>query len=214
VINAKLRSQWDKIMRPVGRWLARTPLSPDAVTLLGVLIQVGVAVLIVQAHLLVAGLIAIVAALADGFDGALAKAKGQTSSFGALLDSTTDRLADALYFLPIAWLYGVAPDVPGRASDLIAGLALAGLVASFLVSYVKARAESLGFDCNVGIAERGERLVLLIAALILDLVLVGVAALAVLSTITFLQRLVYVRRQAKKPSAVARTSRSSDAVDS
>jgi CDP-diacylglycerol--glycerol-3-phosphate 3-phosphatidyltransferase len=213
VINAKLRSGWDKVMRPVGRWLARTPLSPDAVTLLGVVIQVGVAVLILEGRLLVAGLVAIVAALADGFDGALAKAKGQTSSFGALLDSTTDRLADALYFLPIAWLYGVAPDVPDRASDLVAGLALAGLVSSFLVSYVKARAESLGFDCNVGIAERAERLILLIAALILDLVLVGVAALAALSTITFLQRLIYVRRQATSRSGGTAAPRSPDALD-
>ena len=184
-------------MRPVGRWLARTPLTPDSVTLLGVLIQVGVAVLILQGRLLVAGLVSIVAALADAFDGALAKAQGKTSRFGALLDSTTDRLADALFFVPIAWLYGVAPDVPSRESHLVAGLALAALVASFLVSYVKGRAEALGFDCNVGIAERAERLIIVILALIFDFVLVGVALLAALSTITVLQRLIYVRRQAR-----------------
>ncbi|MEA2499811.1 MAG: CDP-diacylglycerol---glycerol-3-phosphate 3-phosphatidyltransferase [Actinomycetota bacterium] len=195
-------------MRPVGRWLARTPLSPDAVTLLGVLIQAGVAVLIIQGHLLVAGLVAIIAALADALDGALAKAKGQTSRFGALLDSTTDRLADALFFIPIAWLYGVSPDIPGRESHLIAALALTGLVASFLVSYVKGRAEALGFDCNVGIAERAERLIVLILALIFDLVLAGVTILAVLATVTVLQRLVYVRRQSRE------TPRSPDAVGS
>lgn len=197
MINAKLRSGWDKLMSPVGRWLSRTPLSPDVVTLLGVLIQAGVAVLILQGRLLVAGLIAIVAALSDAFDGALARAQGRTSRFGALLDSTTDRLADALYFIPIAWLYGVSPDVPGRGSHLVAGLALFALVASFLVSYIKARAESLGFDCNVGIAERAERLIIVIAALILDLVLLGVAVLAVLATVTVLQRLIHVRRQAR-----------------
>ena len=186
-------------MRPVGRWLARTPLSPDAVTLMGVLIQAGVAVLILQGRLLVAGLVAIVAGLADGFDGALAKAKGKTSRFGALLDSTTDRLADALYFLPIAWLYGVDPDVPGRESEVVAALALAALVSSFMVSYVKARAESLDFDCNVGIAERAERIIVIVLALIFDVVLLGVAALTVLSTITFLQRLIYVRGQIRNP---------------
>lgn len=183
-------------MRPVGRSLARTPLSPDAVTLLGVLIQVAVAVLIIQGHLLVAGFVAVAAALADGFDGALAKAQHRTSRFGALLDSTTDRLADALYFLPLAWLYGVAPDVPGRESHLIAALALVALVASFLVSYVKGRAEALGFECNVGIAERAERLIVIILALLFDRVLVGVAIIAVLATFTVLQRLLHVRRQA------------------
>ncbi|MCA1708429.1 MAG: CDP-alcohol phosphatidyltransferase family protein, partial [Actinobacteria bacterium] len=157
MINSKLRSGWDKIMAPVGRGLAKTPLSPDAVTLLGVVVQAGVAVLILQGHLMLAGLLAIFAAFSDAFDGALAKAQGRTSKFGALLDSTTDRLADALYFLPIAWLYGVSPDVPGRESHLVAALSLVALVASFLVSYVKGRAESLGFDCNVGIAERAER---------------------------------------------------------
>jgi CDP-diacylglycerol--glycerol-3-phosphate 3-phosphatidyltransferase len=203
VINAKLRPGWDKLMRPVGRWLARTPLSPDAVTLLGVLIQIGVAVLILQGRLLIAGLIAIVAALSDGFDGALAKAQGKTSNFGALLDSTTDRVADALYFIPIAWLYGVSPDIPSRGSHLVAGLALFAFVASFVVSYLKARAESLGFDCNVGIAERAERLIILIAALILDHVLFdkgvlfGVSILAVLAAVTVLQRFFHVRRQAR-----------------
>jgi CDP-diacylglycerol--glycerol-3-phosphate 3-phosphatidyltransferase len=197
VINSKLRSGWDKVMAPVGRGLAKTPLSPDAVTILGVLLQVGVAALILQGHLMIAGLLAIVAGFSDALDGALAKAQGRTSKFGALLDSTTDRLADALYFLPIAWLYGVSPDVPSRESHLVAALSLVALVASFLVSYVKGRAESLGFDCNVGIAERAERLIVVIAALILDVVLFGVALLAALSTITFLQRLLYVRGQAR-----------------
>jgi CDP-diacylglycerol--glycerol-3-phosphate 3-phosphatidyltransferase len=197
VINSKLRSTWDKIMAPVGRGLAKTPLSPDAVTLLGVVLQVGVAALILQGHLAWAAILAVVAGFSDAFDGALAKAQGRTSKFGALLDSTTDRLADALYFLPIAWLYGVSPDIPSRESHVIAALSLVALVATFLVSYVKGRAESLGFECNVGIAERAERLVIIILALVFDIVFIGVALLAVLSTITFLQRLLHVRGQAR-----------------
>lgn len=184
------------MMRPVGRGLARTPLSPDAVTYLGVLLQVGVAVLIVDGRLLAAGLLAIVASFADAFDGALAKAKGSASKWGAFLDSSTDRLADALYFIPIAWLYGVAPDVATRHSEVTAALALVALVGSFLVSYTKARAESLGFDCNVGIAERAERLIVLVVALVFDLVPVGVGILAVATTVTFLQRMWHVRKQA------------------
>lgn len=199
VINAKLRSSWDRVMRPVGRALARTPLSPDAVTYMGVALQVGVAALILQGRLFVAALLAVAAALADAFDGALAKAKGRTSKWGAFLDSSTDRLADALYFLPIAWLYGVSPDDPARQSEAVAALALVALVGSFLVSYTKARAESLGFDCNVGIAERAERLIVVILALALDLVALGVAILAAATTVTFLQRVWHVRKQAAAP---------------
>lgn len=196
MINARLRSVWDALMRPVGRGLAKTPLSPDAVTYLGVALQGLVAVLIVQGRLLTAGFVAVAAALADAFDGALAKAKGRTSKWGAFLDSSTDRLADALYFLPIAWLYGISPDVAGRHSEVTALLALVALVGSFLVSYTKARAEALGFECNVGIAERAERLIVIILALLLDLVLWGVALLAAATTITFLQRMWHVHKQA------------------
>lgn len=156
-----------------------------------------VAVLIVQGRLLAAGLLAIVAGLADALDGALAKAKDRTSKWGAFLDSSTDRLADALYFVPIAWLYGVSPDVPERFSEATALLALVALVGSFLVSYAKARAEALGFDCDVGIAERAERLIVIILSLIFDVVLWGVALLAAATTVTFLQRVWHVRRQSR-----------------
>jgi CDP-diacylglycerol--glycerol-3-phosphate 3-phosphatidyltransferase len=197
VINAKLRSTWDKLMAPVGRWLARTKLSADQVTYFGVALHVVVAWLIVEGHLLIGGLVAIVAGFSDALDGALAKAKGTASRWGAFLDSTTDRLSDAFYLVPIAWLYGIDPDVISRHDRWTAGLALAALVFSFLVSYSKARAESLGYTCNVGIAERAERLIVIIAALILDLVLIGVALLAALSFITFIQRMVHVHAQAR-----------------
>ncbi len=197
MINAKLRSGWDKLMRPVGRWLARTRLTPDSVTYFGVALQIFCAYLIVDGRLLVAGLLSIVAGFADALDGALAKAKGSASRWGAFLDSTTDRLSDALFLVPIAWLYGIHPDIPGRYDGWTAGLALAALVFSFLVSYSKARAESLGYDCNVGIAERAERLIVIIAALVFDIVLIGVAVLLAASVITFLQRMIHVRKQAR-----------------
>ncbi|MFP5298688.1 MAG: CDP-alcohol phosphatidyltransferase family protein [Actinomycetota bacterium] len=197
MINSKLRTGWDRMMRPVGLWLGRTPLTPDAVTYLGLSLQVVVAWMILDGRLMAAGLLAIAAALADALDGALAKAKGIASKWGAFLDSTTDRLSDALYLAPIAWLYAVQPDIPERYDRTTAALALVALVFSFLVSYAKARAESLGYDCNVGFAERAERLIAIIAALIFDLVLGSVALLAAASVITFLQRMVHVRTQAR-----------------
>jgi CDP-diacylglycerol--glycerol-3-phosphate 3-phosphatidyltransferase len=196
MLDQKIRGLWDRVVRPVGRAIGASGLSANAVTTLGLLIQVGVAWAILDGRLVLAGLIAIGAALADGLDGAVAKAKGTTSSFGALYDSTTDRLADALYFAPIAWLYGVAPDIPAHDQPWVAAVAVVTLVASFLVSYVRARAEGLGFDCKVGIAERAERVILLILGLLFGFLPIALSILGVLSIITFIQRVLHVRAQA------------------
>jgi CDP-diacylglycerol---glycerol-3-phosphate 3-phosphatidyltransferase len=198
VLNVRIRGGWDRLMRPVGASLARLGVTPDAVTYLGLLVQVGVAVLIIQGRLLVAGLVAIVAGLSDVVDGAVAKARGRTSKFGAFLDSTTDRLSDALFLVPIAWLYGVEPDIAAHDEPWVAAVALAALVLGYLVSYSKARAESLGYDCNVGIMERAERLILIILALILDFMPPALVILASLSGVTFIQRMVHVRLQAAR----------------
>ncbi|MDQ4065034.1 MAG: CDP-alcohol phosphatidyltransferase family protein [Actinomycetota bacterium] len=197
MLNSKIRAQWDAFIRPVGAAIARGRISPNAVTLLGIAVQVVVAALIVQGRLVAAGLVAIVSGLLDTIDGAVAKASGRVSKFGAFLDSTTDRLSDALFFIPIAWLYGVAPDSVRRDEPWVAAVALVALVASFLVSYVKARAESLGFSCDVGIAERAERLILLIVGLVFTPLLPAVISLlAALAVITVGQRIAYVRAQA------------------
>lgn len=196
MLDSKIRPMWDKLMRPVGRTLGRTPLSPNAVTLIGVIIQGVVGWLIVDGRLVAAGFIAIVSALLDVFDGALAKAKNRVTKFGAFLDSTTDRLSDALLFAPIAWLYGVSPDGQAHDEPWVAAVALVALVASLLVSYVKARAEALGFEAKVGIAERAERVILVIVALVFnDLLPPIMVLLAALSVITVLQRIAHVYKQ-------------------
>ena len=198
MLNAKVRKGWDKLMNPVGRALARSGFGANAITILGVLIQVGVAYLIIEGELLLAGLVAIVAGFADAIDGAVAKAAGSASKWGALLDSTSDRLSDALFFLPVAWLYGVSPGIEQVDDRWVAALSLIALVLSYLVSYIKARAEGLGFDCNVGIMERAERLILVIAGLIFSTVLpIVLGILAALSLVTVVQRLVHVHRQAR-----------------
>jgi CDP-diacylglycerol---glycerol-3-phosphate 3-phosphatidyltransferase len=199
MLDSKIRAHWDRLMKPVGRGLGRVGLTPNAITLTGVVFQAAVAAFILNGRLLVAGLVAVVAALADGLDGAVAKAMGARSDFGAVLDSTTDRLAEALYYLPIAWLYGVSPDIAARDEPWVAALALTAMVLSFLVSYIRARAESLGYDAKVGIAERAERAIILILGLILDLVPLSLVLLASASAVTFLQRLVHVRRQTAVP---------------
>lgn len=185
-------------MSPVGRALAAGGIGPNVVTLFGLAVQAVVAYFIVEGRLVLAGFIAIVAAFSDAIDGAVAKALGRTSPFGALLDSTSDRLSDALFFLPVAWLYGVSPEPDQYGDEWVAALALAALVISFLVSYVKARAEGLGYECNVGIMERAERLILVIVGLVFNAILPAVLAiLAVLSLVTVIQRLVHVHAQAR-----------------
>ena len=197
MLNSRLRGAYDQFVRPVGGLVARTGLRPNAITVGGLLIQVGVAWLIVDGALVAAGLVGVAAGVADLLDGAVAKARGLASRFGALFDSTTDRLSDALFFVPIAWLYGVAPDVAAHDEPWVAAVALAALVFSFLVSYVKARAESLGFECNVGFAERFERLVLKILGLVFGVVPAMVVVLALVTFAKFVQRMVHVYEQAR-----------------
>jgi CDP-diacylglycerol---glycerol-3-phosphate 3-phosphatidyltransferase len=203
VINAKVREGYDKLMRPLGRALAGSGFGANAITLLGVLIQIGVAYLIIEGRLVLAGLIAIVAAISDALDGAVAKAAGTASKWGALLDSTSDRLSDALFFIPVAWLYGVSPGIEQVNDRWVAALSLTALVVSYLVSYIKARAEGLGYDCNVGIMERAERLILVIVGLVFNAFLpIVLGVLTVLSLYTVGQRLVHVHRQVRSTTGV------------
>ena len=201
MLDQKIRGTWDKVMRPIGAGLGRLGLTPNVVTVLGLGVQGIVSWLILDGRLFAAALVAVLAALADGFDGAVAKARGMSSRFGAVLDSTTDRLTDALYFLPIAWLYAVDPDIAERDEPWVGALALTALVFSFLISYVRARAEGMGFDAKVGIAERAERLILLVLGLAFDQVPAALVVLTVLTVITFLQRLVHVYRQSARETS-------------
>ena len=154
MINERLRADWDRLIAPAARVVARSRVHPNVVTLLGVALQAWAGAEIVHGALFLAAVGTFLSGVADVTDGAIAKARGMTSTFGALLDSTTDRLSDALYFLPIAWLYGVSPDLPSHDHPWVAALALVGLVASFLVSYVKARASRCGSSATSTLTRR------------------------------------------------------------
>lgn len=200
MLNARIREAWDRGMKPVGELLGRSGISPNSITVAALLVQGVVAYLIVEDELFAAAATATFAGLLDTLDGAVAKAMGRASKFGALLDSTLDRLGDALVFLPIGWLYLTSD---GRADEhWVAALALVALTASFLVSYVKARAEGLGYECNVGLIERAERLIIVILGLALSSFLpLALAILALASIYTFVERLIHVRKQARHARA-------------
>lgn len=181
---------------PPGRALTRVGVSPDAVTILGTVgVIAGSVFLLARGHLVAATVVITLSALLDVLDGSMARARGYSTRYGALLDSTMDRVADGAVFGALTWWFFVSDQ------RVLAAVALFCLVGGQIVSYVKARAEGLGFTCDVGVAERMERLVLAgIGGLLTGFgVRWGLGAaiwlLAVLTLVTIVQRLVHVRRQ-------------------
>ena len=190
-----LRPFFTRLLTPVSRWLARTPVTPTMVTVVGTVgVAGGALALFPTGHLLAGVIVCTVFVFADMLDGTLARIKGSSGAWGAFLDSTLDRIADAAVFAGLAAYY-----VNGGNSRLMAGVATYCLVTGSLVSYAKARAQSLGVSCDVGIAERTERLLIALVAAGLDglgvpyVLPAGLWILAVLTTITLGQRVWAVR---------------------
>ncbi|MFH1032692.1 MAG: CDP-alcohol phosphatidyltransferase family protein [Chloroflexota bacterium] len=178
---------------PVVSVLAKTPVSPDALTWLGFLINLAAAVLIITGHLFAAGFVVLIAGFFDILDGALARRIGKTSPFGGVLDSTLDRLSEAVVLFGILVVYAGEGFIIGI---LITGVALIG---SPLVSYVRARAEAVGIDCQEGLFTRSERVIVIALGLLLSkinyVLITVVAVIAVFSLVTVAQRLFYVWRR-------------------
>jgi CDP-diacylglycerol---glycerol-3-phosphate 3-phosphatidyltransferase len=191
-----LRPGLARLLTPIGRALARTPLTPNMLTVIGAVgMTAGALTLFPTGHLFAGTMVCTGFVLADMLDGALAREQGSTGAFGAFLDSTLDRVGDAAVFAGIAIWLATAGHQRG-----LAAVALFCLVSGGLVSYAKARAEGLGVRCDVGIAERTERLLIGLVAIGLTglgvpyVLSIGLWALAVLSAITFGQRVDAVRR--------------------
>lgn len=198
MLNLRVRPALGRVVDPVASTLLRTGVSPDAVTVAGTLgVLVGALVFFPRGMFFTGTAIVFFSVLTDLVDGAMARRLGRTSRFGAWLDSTCDRVADAAIFSGLVlWFTGDGDD------RLLGAVALFCLVAGSIVSYAKARAEGLGMTCDVGLAERAERLILvllgtLLAGLGLEVALdVGLWLLAAASAVTVVQRLLEVRRQA------------------
>lgn len=187
------------MLGPIARLLIRLGVSPDLVTIAGTAgVVLGALICFPQGWLWQGVGVVTVFVISDMIDGLMAKFTGTASNWGAFLDSTSDRLGDAAVFGGILLYFSYDQD-----STVWAAVALAGLVFGQWTSYVKARAESLGFTCSGGLAARADRLVIVLAGALLAglgvpyVLEVAVAALAVASMITVLQRIEQVRRQAK-----------------
>jgi CDP-diacylglycerol--glycerol-3-phosphate 3-phosphatidyltransferase len=176
--------------------ISRTGLTPDILTWTGLMINIAAGTMVALGHFLIGGLLMLFSGLFDILDGALARYIQKTTKFGALLDSTLDRLSEAVL------LFGLLVYSITGAYILEQYLIFGVLIGSFLVSYIRARAEGLGIECKVGLFTRTERVILLALGLIFSfipyLLVIILIILALFSFVTVVQRLVYVYIQTRK----------------
>lgn len=199
MLNRFARVFATRLLTPLARLLLKVGVSPDVVTIVGTLgVCFGALFLYPRHEFLWGSLLIAVFALFDTLDGTMARLSGRSTKWGAYLDSTLDRVADSAIFGGLVLWYSGDGDKP-----YLAALALACLILGSVVSYAKARAEGLGMTANVGIAERAERLVVVLTATFLvglgapeALLTVVLTLLALASLITVVQRMLEVRRQA------------------
>ncbi len=184
LVKDSVRTRMDQ----VGRVLGRTGLTPDMASLLGLVINGAVAVVLATGRFGLGGLLLLLAAPFDLLDGALARATGKGSTFGAFLDSNLDRYSEVILFFGVLWHVQHDPTHATLRTLLIYGCA----TGSLLVSYARARAEALGFNNEIGILARPERVVGLGAFLLFGWTDAILWALAVLTYVTAVQRLVHV----------------------
>ncbi len=198
-LTAAVQQGYKATTRPLTEWLIRSGATPNAITTAAAAVVVASAVAFGLGWIRAGGALLLLSGILDTLDGDVARAAGKTTRFGAFYDSTLDRVGDGATFIGIATFLlttpGVRVPVPG------AVLCMVAVLASLLVSYARARAEGLGLDCKVGVVQRAERIVLIglpstiVGAGPGGLVLLTIVALLALgSTITVVQRFLYVHR--------------------
>ncbi|MGQ9548330.1 MAG: CDP-alcohol phosphatidyltransferase family protein [Roseiflexus sp.] len=185
----------------VARTLGRTGLHASTLTVLNLLFTLASVWWLASGQFFIGGLIVAFASLFDVLDGALARAKNQTSRFGSFLDSTLDRYADMLIFFGLL-IYFEHSALHTTVEILLIFAAATG---SLLTSYIRARAEGCGFNCKVGLLERPERIALIVLGLLTGWVTLMLWCLAILSNITALQRFIYVWMQSRAKPVAKRT---------
>jgi CDP-diacylglycerol--glycerol-3-phosphate 3-phosphatidyltransferase len=181
-----------RITDPIVRILSKSGITPNALTLINLALNIVAAYVIATGHFLLGGGLILVSGLFDLLDGALARFTKQTTKFGAILDSTVDRISEAAILCGLLIWY-----VPQEDASLKIVLIFVVLIGSFLVSYIRARAEGLGWQCQVGLFTRAERVIVLAIGLLINQIFIALCVLAVFVFITVVQRLVYLWKQGK-----------------
>jgi CDP-diacylglycerol--glycerol-3-phosphate 3-phosphatidyltransferase len=185
------------VTNPIVGILSKSRITPNALTFINLALSIAAAYVIATGHLVLGGVLVLVSGLFDLLDGALARFTKQTTKFGAILDSTVDRISEAATLCGLLIWY-----VPQEGASLKIILIFVVLIGSFLVSYIRARAEGLGWQCQVGLFTRAERVIvlaigLLVSRVFVQSVFVALCVLVVFVFITVVQRLVYLWKQGK-----------------
>ena len=197
--SARMRDRTGAEMRELARnRLIESRLTPNAISVAGLVGNLVAAVLVLEHHFVLAGLAFILGSLCDMFDGRYSRMSGKGTPFGAFLDSTLDRVEEGVVLAAVAAWFAQ------EGNDMAVGATVLAVVGSYMVSYTRARAEALGVECKVGIASRAVRVVILSAGLVfgaeelipgLDLLEPAIYVMAALTVFTALQRVLHVRRQ-------------------
>ncbi|MGI6368088.1 MAG: CDP-alcohol phosphatidyltransferase family protein [Anaerolineae bacterium] len=191
-----LRRTFAGVIRAGARLFGRMGLSPNMLTVLGCLLQLCAGVLVALGHLALGGVVLAVTSVFDAFDGALAREQGGATRFGAFLDSSLDRFAEAGVLLGLAWYW---MQLPGALEEMLIYVALVG---SLMVSYTRARAEGLGVQCKDGLFTRVERTLVTVVGLITGWVGVLAWILAIGTVATAIYRMIAVYRSLGKEPLV------------
>jgi CDP-diacylglycerol--glycerol-3-phosphate 3-phosphatidyltransferase len=181
-----------RITDPIVGILSKRGIKPNALTLVNLALNIIAAYVIATGHFFLGGVLVLVAGLFDLLDGALARFTKQTTKFGAILDSVADRISEAAILCGLLIWY-----IPQQEASLEIVLVFIVLIGSFLISYIRARAEGLGWQCQVGLFTRAERIIVLAIGLLINQVFIALCVLVVFVFITVVQRLVYLWKQEK-----------------
>jgi CDP-diacylglycerol--glycerol-3-phosphate 3-phosphatidyltransferase len=189
-LTDQMRVTFKGVLDPIAAFLNRLGLMPNTVTILGLIGNTVGAILIALGQIQIGGVIVLMMGPIDALDGTMARLRGMAGKFGAFVDSVTDRYSELVIFMGLLYYF------VQQGNQTAALLVYASAAGSVLVSYIRARSQSLGWDTKVGILTRMERYLVLAPALILNYPIVGLWIIAILSNLTALQRIIDVRRQA------------------
>jgi phosphatidylglycerophosphate synthase len=205
MFSRRIQQRVRQIVTMIVRPLAGLGITPNTLTVIGLVLSILTAVIIAQGLFLAAGLLVLFAGIFDMFDGAMARARNASTTFGAFFDSTLDRYSESIILFGLLFYALQTPVIQERIwpfqyqSSWMIILVFVATVGSFMVSYAKARAEGLGLECKTGLLARPERVVILALGLITGAVFWALLILAIFSNVTAIQRMVHVWYGARQP---------------
>ena len=191
-LTDRLRGLFKWILDPIGGFLNKIGLTPNSITMLGLVGSVAAAFFLARGQIFWGGIIVLVMWPVDALDGTMARLRGEPTDFGGFVDSVTDRYSELVIFAGLLYYFLGLGDI------LSSMLVFASASGSILVSYTRARAEALDFDAKIGALTRVERYLVLAPGLIFNIPIVAMWIIAIMANFTALQRIWYVRRQAHK----------------